>query len=107
MCPLVTAAGAGSLSSLLVSLAGDLLRDTPHVLPTPSDICSVLPPVPEIWTPNPYSILIGFAAWVLAGFLIGPLFDLLVVIRIAWARFIRARLGLDASYSVPLFRILG
>ncbi|CAL1137652.1 unnamed protein product [Cladocopium goreaui] len=99
MRPLVTAAGAGSLSSLLVSLAGDLLRDTPHVLPTPSELCSVLPPLPEIWSPDPYSIVIGFAAGITVGFLVGPLFDLLVVIRLAWARFIRARLGLGAGYS--------
>jgi hypothetical protein len=107
MRPLVTAAGAGSLSSLLVSLAGDLLRDTPHVLPTPSELCSVLPPLPEIWSPDPYSIAIGFAAGITVGSLVGPLFDLLVVIRLAWARFIRARLGLGAGYSGPLYRILG
>ena len=107
MRPLVTAAGAGSLSSLLVSLAGDLLRDTPHVLPTPSELCSVLPPLPEIWSPDPYSIVIGFAAGITVGFLVGPLFDLLVVIRLAWAQFIRARLGLGAGYLGPLYRILG
>ena len=104
MRPLVTAAGAGSVSSLLVALAGDLLKQhTPPVWASPSEICSVLPPLPETWTVDPTSLLLG----ILIGLLAGPLFDLLVIVRLSWARFVRARLSAPGPVKEPFHRVVG
>ena len=103
MRPLVTAAGAGSVSSLLVALAGDLLKQHTPVWASSSDICSVLPPLPETWTVDPTSLLLG----ILIGLLAGPLFDLLVIVRLSWARFVRARLSAPGPVKGPFHRVVG
>ena len=104
MRPLVTAAGAGSVSSLLVALAGDLLKQhTPTSWIPPPDICPLLPALPEPWTIDPTSLLLG----ILIGLLAGPVFDFLVIVRLSWARVVRARLSAPGPVRGPFHRVIG
>lgn len=99
MRPLATAAGAGSLSSLIVALAGELLRSPVPV--APPELCSLIPPLPTVWVLDYPSLLLGICV----GLLLGPAIDLVIIIRLSWGQFVRARLG--SPPRGPLYRVLG
>ena len=93
----LVAYAAGSLSSWVLSTAfQEGLWSGP-----PSDLCSLIPPPqPDLPAFDPASLFLG----ILIGLLLGPLLDLILLIRLAWSRWIRQHLG--AAAHRPLIRIL-
>ena len=78
MRPLQAAAASGGVSSLVISLARELLRSDlgPPFIP---EVC--LPPLLEDrWTPDWTSLWLGIAI----GFAAGPIIDTLFVLRRSW-----------------------
>lgn len=90
MRPLVTAAGAGSLSSLLLTVLRDIhfgdIQTFAGPPPVP-ELCSLIPPAS--WSVDWPSILIGICI----GLLLGPILDVLVVARVALARWARTQIA--------------
>ena len=100
MRPLTTAVASGSVSSLVFALARELLTANPVVTPelSSSEICSLIPPAGQL-NIDYQSFLLG----ILVGVLVGPVLDLLILLRVSWTRALHSR-GLG---SRTLYRILG
>lgn len=104
MRPVPLAVASGSLSSLVFAFAKELflgnLREPDFNPPaTSSELCSLLQPTPS-WQLDHCSLIIG----ILVGFLLGPVLDLVVLLRISWVRFVRGQGRLSGGRA--LFRIL-
>ena len=96
--PLQVSLVGGSLASIALRAAEQLLGPAAEpFLPTAS--CPLCPLDEDGW--HAPSFLWGL----LVGLLLGPVIDFLFYLRVAWGRFVRARLLPSVSCG-PLFRIL-
>lgn len=101
MRPLPAAVASGSLSSLLISFVREAFRGDP-LLDRVVDSCPITPLVEFIdphWRIDWFSFTVGC----LVGLLVGPVIDLLFVLRHQWLRFFRLQirgLGRSVSYRV-------
>ena len=104
MRPVVTAAGAGGLSTLLLSVLRDINFGDNNKLWGPynsgTELCSLLPPVS--WSLDWPSLAIG----IFIGILLGPILDLLIILRITWVRWARSYLAPLPVARRPLSRVL-
>lgn len=99
---LAVGATGGSLSALLWQLASELISDPPTfecpICPVPLDCITELSWERVDWP----SLALG----VLLGFFLGPLLDLVYVIREGWRLWIRERLSaLFGTAPRPLYRL--
>ena len=86
MRPVTAAVGSGSLTSLAIAVAKEILwSDRMPPLPGPSEICPVLEGlVPPPWAFDLYSFALGICV----GLAILPFLDFLILVRLAWGRLV-------------------
>lgn len=106
MRPVAAAVGSGSLTSLAIAVARELLWvDSSQGISVPSPSLPDYPPFRELvaseWRLDFYSLSLG----ILVGLSLGPLLDLLFFLRISWTRFVHQVLRAGATRQ--LYRVLG
>lgn len=97
--PVAVGSASGVASSLILSILGNLARETPfepvvHCLDTPSGIN---------WEEIPWAI---FLAGVLTGVLLGPLVDLVWLLRQKWRRALWGAICAEVRPKAT-YRVLG
>ena len=87
MRPVLASVASGSVTGALLTFARDIASQNFQLppAPTPSEVCSLIPPLPQSWTLDWTSFLIGLCI----GCLFLPLLDLLLILRLAWIRALR------------------